>query len=72
MKKEGADIIAAVITAILALMTALAWNSVIQCIIRNKVGVKTSLVGVSIYALIITVATILIALWIHKLAHRIK
>jgi hypothetical protein len=72
MRKEVADIIAAVITAILALMTALAWNSVIQNIIRKTAGAESSLFGVAIYAIIITAATIIIALWIHKLAHKVK
>ena len=72
MKKETADIIAAVITAILALMTALAWNSVVQNIIRKSAGAENSLTGVIIYAVIITAATVLIALWIHRLAHKVK
>ena len=72
MRKEVADIIAAVVTAILALMTALAWNSVILNIIRKNVGAEFSLVGVLIYAVIITAATIFIAIWIHKTAHKVK
>ena len=72
MKKESADIIAAVITAILALLTALAWNSVVQNIIRKSTGAEYSFAGVIIYAVIITAATILIALWIHRLAHKVK
>jgi len=72
MRKEVADIIAAVVTAILALMTALAWNSVIQNIIRKNVGAEYSLVGVMIYAVIITTATIFVAVWIHKTAHKVK
>ena len=72
MRKEVADIIAAVVTAILALMTALAWNSVIQNIIRKNMGAESSLVSVMIYAIIITAATIFVAVWIHKTAHKIK
>jgi len=72
MRKEVADIIAAVVTAILALMTALGWNSFIQALIKNNYGNGNSLVGVTIYAIIITVVTVFVAIWIHKTAHKVK
>ena len=72
MNKEGADIIAAVVTAILALVAALAWNSFIQNIIKSYVGTENSLIGTAVYAVIMTVAAIWISMYIHKLAHKVK
>ena len=66
MKKRVADIAAFVVTVVLLLLTALAWNSVIQDLIRKHLGAETSSTGVIAYAVIITVVTILIIVWLHK------
>ena len=72
MKKRVADFITAIVTAVLSLLTALAWYLVIQGIIKKQVGADGSLIGVIIFAVIITIVTIAIGLWMHHLAHKIK
>lgn len=62
---------AALITAAFGLVAALAWNEAIKAIIAEYLGADGTLVGLVVYALIVTViaviATILIARALGKL-----
>jgi hypothetical protein len=70
MKGQVMETIATLMTTAFGLIAALAWNEAIKAIITQMVGKGNDLMGLLIYAIIITiiavVATILIARVISK------
>ncbi len=65
LKKEVLETMATLITTAFGLVAALAWNEAIQVLIEEFISPEDALVGVLIYAILVTllavIATILIA-----------
>lgn len=65
LKKEVLETMATLITTAFGLVAALAWNEAIQALIEEFISPEDALIGVVIYAIIVTllavIATILIA-----------
>ncbi|MDD3977066.1 DUF5654 family protein [Methanomicrobium antiquum] len=64
--------IAALMTAAFGLVAALAWNSAIQAFFKEIFGDTSSLIAMFTYAIIVTVIAVIAAIWIGKLAEKVK
>jgi membrane protein YdbS with pleckstrin-like domain len=70
MKKEIIEKISSLIIAAFGLVAALAWNSAIQAIFQEYFGTAEGLIPMLVYAIVVTVAAVLITIWIAKIADK--
>lgn len=70
VKSEIIEKIAALLTAAFGLVAALAWNSAIQAIFAKYYPAGTGITPTLIYAIVITIIAVLVAIWIGKLASK--
>ncbi len=69
VKEQVVDKLSAFITAGFALAAALAWNEAIQQTIKN-IGLEKY--GPFFYAVIITILAVIMAVWIGRIAGKLK
>ena len=72
MKKEVLEKLLALITAAFGLVAALAWNGAIQAIFKQVLGTSDSIIGMLIYAVVITAIAVFVTIWIGRIAERSK
>lgn len=72
MKKEHADLTAAIITGVLTLVAAFMWFLVIKDIIKEYTGTENSLFVSVLCAVAVTTAAIYISILAHRKAHIVK
>ncbi len=70
IRKEVIDKFAALITAALGLVAALAWNGAIQSIFKRIFGDQDSISAMVSYALIVTIIAVLATLWVGRAAEK--
>jgi uncharacterized membrane protein YidH (DUF202 family) len=72
MKLEILDKIAALVTVAFGLVAALAWNGAIQAIFRHFFGTADSIPAMLVYAVVVTIIAVLVAIWIARAVKRAK
>jgi len=72
MKKEVIEKLAALITAALGLVAALAWNSAIQSIFQEVFGTLNGILAMLIYAITVTIIAVIATVWIGKISDKSK
>jgi TRAP-type C4-dicarboxylate transport system permease small subunit len=72
MKLEILDKIAALVTVAFGLVAALAWNGAIQAIFKHFFGTADSIPAMLVYAVVVTVIAVLVAIWIARAVKRAK
>lgn len=72
MKLEILDKIAALLTVAFGLVAALAWNGAIQAIFRHFFGTADSIPAMLVYAVVVTIIAVLVAIWIARAVKRAK
>lgn len=60
------ETIASLITAAFALVAALAWNEAIKALIAELFETSNDLVGMMVYAILVTVLAVIATVWIGK------
>jgi uncharacterized membrane protein YidH (DUF202 family) len=70
MKKEIIEKISSLIIAAFGLVAALAWNSAIQAIFQEYFGTAEGIIPMIAYAVVVTIAAVLITIWIAKVAEK--
>lgn len=68
MKVEIIEKLSALITAGFGLVAALAWNDTIKTIFRRIFGEQSTITGMVIYAVLVTIIAVLATVWIGRLA----
>ena len=72
MKLEILDKIAALLTVAFGLVAALAWNGAIQAIFRHFFGTADNIPAMLVYAVVVTIIAVLVAIWIARAVKRAK
>ncbi len=72
MKTEILDKIAALITAALGLVAALAWNGAIRAIFEAAFGSADDITAMLVYAVVVTIIAVLATIWIARIIIRAK
>jgi len=72
VKSEVSEKIAALVIAAFGLVAALAWNGAIQAIFKTVFGNPDNIWAMIIYAVIVTIIAVLVAMWIGKYAEKKK
>lgn len=72
MKSEVSEKIGALLIAAFGLVAALAWNGAIQTIFKTIFGEESSIAAMVIYAVVVTIIAVLVAIWIGKFAAKAK
>lgn len=72
LKAEVIDKIAALMTAAFGLVAALAWNGAILEIFRAVFGTTETIVGMLIYAVVVTIIAVIATIWIGRAAQKAK
>ena len=72
MKLEILDKIAALATAAFGLVAALAWNGAIRAIFQHFFGTADSIPAMLVYAVVVTIIAVLVAIWIARAVKRAK
>ena len=72
MKGEVMDKIAALVTAAFGLVAALAWNGAIITIFKKIFGGQETIASMLIYAVLVTIIAVLMAIWIGRAAAKAK
>jgi len=72
MKLEILDKIAALVTVAFGLVAALAWNGAIQAIFKHFFGTADSIPAMLVYAVVVTIIAVLVAIWIARAVKRAK
>ena len=72
MKLEILDKIAALVTVAFGLVAALAWNGAIRAIFQHFFGTADSIPAMLVYAVVVTVIAVLVAIWIARAVKRAK
>jgi len=72
MKLEILDKIAALLTVAFGLVAALAWNGAILAIFRHFFGTADSIPAMLVYAVVVTIIAVLVAIWIARAVKRAK
>ena len=72
MKVEIIDKLADLITTAFGLVAALAWNSTIQSIFKKIFGTTEDIGPMFIYAVVVTVIAVILAIWIGKIKEKTK
>ncbi len=66
MKKEVLEKLAALLTAAFGLVAALAWNGAIKAIFIELFGTADTILGMLIYAVVVTIIAVLVVIQIGK------
>jgi len=72
MKSEVREKVAALITAAFGLVAALAWNGAIKAIFKEVFGESEGLTPMLVYAILVTIIAVLVAVWIGRSAEKAK
>ena len=72
MKTEMLDRIAALMTAALGLVAALAWNGAIRAIFEAAFGSADDITAMLVYAVVVTIIAVLAIIWIARVITRAK
>jgi C4-dicarboxylate transporter len=64
--------VAALMTAAFAFIAALAWNGAISELVKTYLSAGSGWVGLMIYAIIVTIIAVIAAIYITRMAARIK
>ena len=73
LKVQFVDTFAKLITAAFAMVAALAWNGAIKALIDSFVGPEGDpLIGLFVYAIIVTVIAVLAVVWITRSSTRLQ
>lgn len=72
MKLEILDKIAALVTVAFGLVAALAWNGAIRAIFQHFFGTADSIPAMLVYAVVVTIIAVLVAIWIARAVRRAK
>jgi uncharacterized membrane protein YidH (DUF202 family) len=72
MKLEILDKIAALVTVAFGLVAALAWNGAIRAIFQHFFGTADSSPAMLVYAVVVTIIAVLVAIWIARAVKRAK
>ena len=72
MKTEILDKIAALMTAALGLVAALAWNGAIRAIFEAAFGSADDITAMLVYAVVVTIIAVLAIIWIARVITRAK
>jgi TRAP-type C4-dicarboxylate transport system permease small subunit len=72
MKLEILDKIAALLTAALGLVAALAWNGAIRAIFEHFFGTADNIAAMLVYAVVVTIIAVLAIIWIARAVNRAK
>ena len=70
MKSEFIEKLSLLSTGAFGLVAALAWNDAIQAIFKSIFGDRSSIAAMLSYAIVVTIAAVLITLWISKAAEK--
>jgi Zn-dependent protease with chaperone function len=57
-------------TAAFGVVAALAWNAFITELVKQVLGVEGGLIGLLIYAVVVTVLAVMVITWLGRLAER--
>jgi hypothetical protein len=57
-------------TAAFGVVAALAWNAFITELVKQVLGVEGGLMGLLIYAVVVTVLAVIVMTWLGRLAQR--
>ena len=57
-------------TAAFGVVAALAWNAFITELVKQVLGVEGGLIGLLIYAVVVTVLAVIVITWLGRLAER--
>jgi Zn-dependent protease with chaperone function len=57
-------------TAAFGVVAALAWNAFITELVKQVLGVEGGLIGLLIYAVVVTVLAVIVMTWLGRLAER--
>jgi len=71
-KVQLLETFAALITAAFGLVAALAWNETIKAAVKAVFDTEDDLVGMLIYAIIVTVLAVIMTIWIAKALGKAK
>jgi len=71
LKLQFVDTFAKLITAAFAMVAALAWNQAIQALITDILGNGNELVGLFIYAIIVTIIAVIAVVFITRSFNRL-
>lgn len=66
MKTEVLDKLAALLTAALGLVAALAWNGAIRAIFEAAFGSADDITAMLVYAVLVTIIAVLVTIWIAR------
>jgi len=73
LKVQFVDTFAKLITAAFAMVAALAWNSAIQALINRFIGPEGDpLIGLFVYAVIVTVIAVIAVVWITRSSAKLQ
>jgi TRAP-type C4-dicarboxylate transport system permease small subunit len=72
MKLEILDKIAALVTVAFGLVAALAWNGAIRAIFQHFFGTADNIPAMLVYAVVVTIIAVLVAIWIARAVKRAK
>jgi len=72
LKGEVTDKLAALITAAFGLVAALAWNGAILAIFKVVFGTTETIVGMLVYAILVTIIAVVATIWIGRAAEKAK
>jgi len=72
MKLEILDKIATLVTVAFGLVAALAWNGAVQAIFQHFFGAADSIPAMLVYAVVVTIIAVLVAIWIARAVRRAK
>jgi hypothetical protein len=64
--------VAALMTAAFAFIAALAWNQAISAMVTQFIGAASGWVALLVYAVIVTIIAVLAAIYITKMAAKVK
>jgi hypothetical protein len=71
-KVQLLETFAALITAAFGLVAALAWNETIKTAVGMVFGTDDSLLGLFVYAIIVTVLAVIMTIWIARALGKAK
>jgi hypothetical protein len=57
-------------TAAFGVVAALAWNSFITELVKQVLGVEGGLIGLLIYAVVVTILAVIVITWLGRMAER--
>jgi hypothetical protein len=70
MKKEIIEKISSLLIAAFGLVAALAWNGAIQAIFKEVFGTAEGVGPMLVYAIVVTIAAVVVTIWITKIAEK--